>query len=288
MAKQLTIAGVRDSALTNRGVIQANYLGQYLATSGLNFTNIYSSDLQRAVKTAEAIRIAQPVNKGVEEALSLKTTQLPILREQDFGFYEGKPFYARSPVLKRKTGKETHHAQHKDDPGFQDVESKDSMILRMDSFLEEHLVPKIRSEMPAAEQVIAIVSHGIILSTLWRCLLRRLAPSSVALKPGLLVRGTTLEHLGGWSNTGYLQLDLQRDSNFLAQPSVAKLDAVTANTDASSDTPAILTGLTTVIQTVNGKEHLIGVKRTRGGVGSSKHDEGQKTIDTFFKKKKLG
>ncbi len=264
-------------------------MGQYFAASGLNFTEIYSSDLQRAFKTAEAIRLAQPVKEAVEqEKPNLKTIQLPILREQDFGFYEGKPFYARSSPSKKKTGKEAHYGQHKDDPGFQDVESKESMILRMDSFLDEHLIPKIRSESPTAEHVIVIVSHGIILSTLWRCLLRRFAPTSVSLKPGLLISGMTLEHLGGWSNTGYLELDLRRNSEALEQPAVAGSDAVPASSGVQSDSPTILTGWMTVIQTVNGKEHLYGVKRTRGGVGSSKHDEGQKTIDSFFKRRKLG
>ncbi|KAI9706365.1 MAG: hypothetical protein M1836_003370 [Candelina mexicana] len=279
-------AGVRDSALTNHGVIQANRLGQYLAATGLKFTEIYSSDLQRAFKTAEAIRLAQIVNEAAREPLELRTVQLPILREQDFGFYEGKPFYARSP-LSKKNGKDTHYDQHKDDPGFQDVESKEAMIIRMDSFLGEKLVPKIKSEKPAAEHIIAIVSHGIILSTLWRCLLRRFAPSTVSLKPGLFVGRIALEHLGVWSNTGYLELDIKRKSEAVKQPTGAGSDKVTTSSEAPSDASTLLTGWITTIQTVNGKEHLTGVKRTRGGVGSSKYDEGQKTIDTFFKKTKL-
>ena len=50
----------------------------------------------------------------------------------------------------------------------------------------------------------------------------------------------------------------------------------------------ILHGWNMVIRKVNGKDHLKGLKRTGGGVGSSQFDEGQKKIETFFKKQKVG
>jgi len=40
------------------------------------------------------------------------------------------------------------------------------------------------------------------------------------------------------------------------------------------------------VKTINGKDHLKGLKRTGGGLGSSKFEEGQKSIETFFKKRK--
>jgi hypothetical protein len=43
-----------------------------------------------------------------------------------------------------------------------------------------------------------------------------------------------------------------------------------------------------VVKAVNSQEHLKGLKKTRGGIGSSKHDEKQKTMDSFFKRQKLG
>jgi hypothetical protein len=39
--------------------------------------------------------------------------------------------------------------------------------------------------------------------------------------------------------------------------------------------------------TVNGKDHLKGLKRTGGGVGSSRHDASQKGIESFFKRRKV-
>ena len=47
---------------------------------------------------------------------------------------------------------------------------------------------------------------------------------------------------------------------------------------------AVLEGYVTTVLAVNCQDHLRGVKRTRGGIGSARHDEGQKSIKTFFKR----
>jgi broad specificity phosphatase PhoE len=71
------IAG--DSPLTDKGREQARLTRKALA--GLKFDVIYSSDLKRAVETAQII-----AGKDVPE-----NHQLPGLRERDFGALEGKP-----------------------------------------------------------------------------------------------------------------------------------------------------------------------------------------------------
>ncbi len=230
--------------------------------------------------------MAQAKKYGGEVAEELEVRQLRILREQDFGFYEGKPFYARSRDS-NKSGKENHRSQHVDDPDFKDVESKVSMDARMDDFVKDHLLPIIS----ANGEVAAVVSHGIILSHLWRCILKLFGKGSVALAPGLSVGSggvTPLEYLGGWSNTGYLELDIQ------SIPSVETKSTDQASTAAAEAEPqpsgsedSGVPSLKMTIRTVNGKEHLKSLKRTRG-VGSSKYDEGQKKIETFFKKAKVG
>jgi broad specificity phosphatase PhoE len=264
-------------------------LGKFLANKGLNLTYIFSSDLQRAFKTADALRswhdAAQPGQR-------LEVTALDVLREQDFGFFEGKPFHAR-PKASNKSGKDAHRAQHLDDPDFKDVESKESMAVRMNAFLQDHLIPLIRGSPKCKGDAIAIVSHGIILSHLWRCFLKLLPTSSVTLAPGLSVGTgsvTPLEYLGGWSNTGYLELDIQKQDP--AQGSMVRSLKGASPTPShpsearSIDFPPPLDGYNVCIKTVNGKEHLQGLKRTKG-VGSSKFDEGQKSIDSFFKKRKV-
>lgn len=294
-------AGVKDSALTIHGSLQAARLGQHFAKASLRFTHIFSSDLQRAYKTAEAIRLARFELSVDSPDCVLAVTQSPLLREQGFGFYEGKPFYARSQNT-NKTGKEAHREQHLGDSDFKDVESKESMALRMDTFLDEQLLPILMDETQALETTIAIVSHGIILSVLWRCFLKRFAPQTVSLAPGLSVGGggvTPLEHLGGWSNTGYLELSIRPRAMPMdgktpspASPSfnndVGMAEKAPENQHSGLTTSAMFIGHKMVIRTVNGKEHLKDLKRTGGGVGSSKFDEGQKSIEAFFKKRKVG
>lgn len=261
-----------------------------MAENGFRFRKLFSSDLQRAFKTATAIHLAQPVSDcdAAHEA-KLQVCALTVLREQDFGFYEGKPFYARSRDS-GQSGKEKHRSQHQDDPNFKDVESKDSMALRMSSFLQNHLIPAICSEPMEHNGDMAVVSHGIILSQLWRCFLKLLAKNSITLSPGLSVGTgavTPLEYLGGWSNTGYLEMEiLKKESAAADGPAISTTAPPTPYPfNPESNAPPPLHEYTVIIKTVNGKEHLKGLKRTRG-VGSSRFDEGQKSIDSFFKKRK--
>ena len=218
----------------------------------------------------------------------MHVTALTVLREQDFGFYEGKPFFARTRDSK-KSGKENHRSQHQDDPDFKDVESKESMALRMSSFLQNHLLPAIHSEPIERSGDIAVVSHGIILCQLWRCFLKLLAKNSIMLSPGLSVGSgevKPLEHIGGWSNTGYLELEiLKKELAVEGQMATAAPLSLDPSNPVSEASPP-LSQFKVIIETVNGKEHLKGLKRTRG-VGSSKFDEEQKSIESFFKKRKV-
>lgn len=221
--------------------------------------------------------------------LELRVKQLEVLREQDFGYYEGKPFYAR-PSGSNKSGKDSHRAEHSNDPGFKDVESKESMAKRADEFVHHYLVPLIcRSE----EATVAVVSHGIILNHLWRSVLKLFAKRTVSIAPGIAVGSASatmpLEYLGGWSNTGYLELDIQAVvTRAEPAPSESNLkDDPDVTTSMRPDVVSSVPGLGMIIKAVNSKEHLAGLKRTRG-VSSGKHDEGQKKIDGFFKKPKVG
>ncbi|KAE8448831.1 hypothetical protein EG329_008833 [Mollisiaceae sp. DMI_Dod_QoI] len=318
-------AGTTDSALTNHGVLQANRLGSYLAQIDVKVTHIFSSDLQRAFITAEAIREAQ-------DPSPTETTKLEILREQDFGFYEGKQFFER-PKEGNKTGKDTHLEAHRNDPGFQDVESKESMKLRMETFVDNHLVQLMHAVQE--EHSVVVVAHGIILSHLWRVLLKRFPAGNVGVLPGVQAaeRGFSLEYLGGWSNTGYLELEVkpkhredtpngersstsvkavdthvdQSNSSVLAQDVASSSFATVKSAESSTEptnmpqkpstppplpvdsSPAIptLLHMSLIVRAVNSQVHLKDLKKTRGGIGSLKHDSNQKTMDSFFKKRRL-
>ena len=70
-----------DAPLTEKGVRQAEALSQRLANTGFNA--VYSSDLQRAARTAEAV-----LNDRSDIEIQLR----PELRELHFGAYENIPW----------------------------------------------------------------------------------------------------------------------------------------------------------------------------------------------------
>ena len=194
------------------------------------------------------------------------------------------------------------------------------MAKRADHFLDHHLLPLFDSDSATNEHTVAIVSHGILLSNLWRRLLLRLPRKSLSIAPEVMAaRGDiTLEHLGGWSNTGYLHLSIRRDNiqNSCeakpvpkSEPSdhtsiISESDPLLAeNSTASPRTrskfpgtgpevasdvsvPRMLHGYSTKVLAVDDKQHLIGLKRQRGGIGRSAHDESQRKLDGFFKKQR--
>jgi broad specificity phosphatase PhoE len=266
--------------------------------------------LKRAVKTAELVASAQTsFEKHGSAAVQLK--QVALLTEQDFGSYEGTSFVARPPSG-TKSRKEGHHEILREDPDFVDVESKESMALRADTFLDEHLLPLLKQTR--TKSGVAIVSHGIFLSVLWRRLLLRLPPKSVTFCSELLATHGSLDlgRLGGWSNTGYLEIEmlegesprLPSKAQSAAHTAAIQVDAASvvavshddkfiANSSGtlkleSDSTVIALTRWTTKILAVNSKSHLVGLKRTGGGVGSSRHDDKQKSIESFFKRRKVG
>ncbi|KAH9875415.1 hypothetical protein J1614_004907 [Plenodomus biglobosus] len=298
------LAGSRDSELTNHGFQQATRLGLHYRSLGLKFTHLFSSHLQRAAKTAGKIREGQLGCAGGDDNTHRvpEVVQLPLLAEQDFGSMEGKKWTTQSA-----------HATAPGKPAgdFVAAETKESMGKRADMFLDEHLIPLLNDPSAPSELVIAVVSHGIFLSTLWKRILRRLPPKSVIVSldsPAAPL--PSLEHLGGWSNTGYLELCLAKSATVKDNPPIvssvdvaplATLSASESSTSNEADheandvvepplgiamepgaadplpragvlghitkttVPGMLQGWTTCILTINGKDHLIGLKRTGGG-----------------------
>lgn len=212
------------------------------------------------------------------------------LREQDFGFYEGKKFFERPVGGSRRSGREAHTEVHKNTPGFVDVEPKDSMTARTDAFVDQHLLGLLGTVED--DYTVVVVAHGIILKYLWSSILRLFPTESISIAPDVELpdAGLGFEYLGSWQNTGYLELEIK--PGMVDVP--AKMPIGTAETpDGASvvataaesllETPKIL-NLVLRVKAVNSVEHLKGLKKTRGGIGSSKHDASQKTMDAFFKK----
>ncbi|KAF2433147.1 phosphoglycerate mutase-like protein [Tothia fuscella] len=318
-------AGSRDSELTNHGFQQATRLGQHLHVTGVELTHVFSSHLKRAVKTAELVRDPQIfASAGTKRKRELEVKQVPLLVEQDFGSLEGVSYVPR-PLGSNRTGKSSHRELHIGDPGFVDQESKESMIARANAFIDEHFVALLEQseEMCNVAIVSHGIFLGVLWRTLLGRLPEKSVTYHPEL---LATHGNLdLARLGGGSNTGYLELELCRRSPsqvFPAVPSLVSLvdsplpiesgssstavgvDVVETGAPTTDEPPVSLVSSvtetpqpdpappkpfatwTTTIHGVNSKKHLVGLKRTGGGVGSSRHDTKQKSIDTFFKRRK--
>lgn len=249
---------------------------------------------------------------------------MKVLREQDFGSYEGKAFTER-PRTSDKLGQAEHLNRVRNNPNFKDVETKESMILRMKTFVNSHLVELFEKEDHVDS--VAVVAHGIILSYLWRCILELFEPRIIVLAPNVMIadRGMGLKFLGGWANTGYMDLEIQKkfasiqvhgpassevqsstsppcggisddaqDSQIATEladlTTPSGIISVPAQAELDPAVPSPVAGFEALFLTVtavNCRDHLRDLKKTRGGIGSMKHDEKQAKMDSFFKRQKM-
>ncbi|KAK4225787.1 putative phosphoglycerate mutase [Podospora fimiseda] len=232
-------AGIRDSPLTVHGVLQARRLGTHFADR-LKITHIFSSDLQRAVQTAQAVVDGQSKSNEDSDKSALELVQLTVLREQDFGSAEGKRFG-------------TPHA---------DAETHEQMRARAARFVQGHLVPLLEGS-GGKEPVVVVVAHGLILNSLFRVL-------SARFRAWTNNSQRRLEPSASWSNTGYLEAILKKDT--------PEGDAAEPSGDRKPEQPRTVMS----VVGVNVLQHLEGLKKTRGGIGSAKFDKRQRTMVSFF------
>lgn len=311
-----------DSALTNHGVLQANRLGSHISSIDTVISHIFCSDLRRAFLTADAIREAQyPFVPDL--------TKLELLREQDFGLWEGMT-YSQRPRFATTQDEEAYLLQSSKEPGFRKVETKEEMNNRMEKFVDDHLLDKIRAAKD--DETVAVVAHGIILSHLWKVFLGRFPLANVAVTSDVQQadRGFSLAYIGMWSNTGFLDLEVKLKQKAVEHLIPGQADSPTASasspqsdiidfapTTSAEQAPTNLGGaqppspvkafslqtssilnleplrlklldMSLVVKAVNSQPHLKGLKKTRGGIGSLAHDNNQRTMDHFFKRRKLG
>ena len=77
---QKAFVGTSDDNLTDRGRIQADVIGKYLLNNGFQFDLVLVSPLQRAIETA----------KTIKKYIEFKIVKEPLLRERNYGVFEGK------------------------------------------------------------------------------------------------------------------------------------------------------------------------------------------------------
>ncbi|KAI0393244.1 histidine phosphatase superfamily [Xylariaceae sp. FL0594] len=245
-------AGSRDSTLTSHGVLQAKRLGAHIAARQATIGPV------RHV-FASTLQRAYMTAQAIADACcstSPVVRRLDELREKDFGSLEGKKFGCREDVVVVDDN---------------DAETREAMRLRIDRFLDVYFHPIVEHCAAAHEtehDVVVIVAHGIILNVLVKALMFRYPPKSSSSLPDA--------ETAGWRNTGVMQM---------------RFDVPPTSCAASSGLPSGKT-IRTTIEHANNLDHLQGLKKTRGGIGSAKFDSRQRTVDSFFvptsKKRKSG
>ncbi|EFQ99500.1 phosphoglycerate mutase [Nannizzia gypsea CBS 118893] len=233
-------AGVTDSALTNHGMLQTEKLAGYLRRQGVQFTRIFCSPLQRARVTADAL-------KDIYRDAVGKPVVVPCLREKDYGSLEGKSWVSTNVNAIEKQA------------GFVPAESYDELSLRAREFVNDFLLPVLCDSR--GHDTVAVVSHGVFLSVIWRTLKQMRVPQLPSSSHAIVDHSSVM-----WSNTGYLELDL----------------SMTSATD--EDQAVLPPSLTIRVMAINSCQHLANLKRTRG-ISSSKHDPKQRRMESFFRRR---
>jgi broad specificity phosphatase PhoE len=139
------IQGHVNTALNEKGEKQAASLADQLRD--VQFDHIFSSDLDRAMRTAEFIRL--------ERDLAIETTK--ILREKKFGAIEGKPMSELDKldgIIAKLSDKEKFTYKHEPTG-----ESDEEIISRLITLLLEIAVR-------SSGKTILIVTHGGVIRTL--------------------------------------------------------------------------------------------------------------------------
>ncbi|KAI0385473.1 phosphoglycerate mutase-like protein [Hypomontagnella monticulosa] len=276
-------AGSRDSPLTNHGVLQIKRLGTHLAKrqdaiGPIKY--IFTSNLQRAFQTANAIaeafaNVQSPSSTSVSEVQKLDVSQLPELREKDYGSSEGKKYGVKAGSASGNLAQS-------------DSEAHESMRARINRFLDTHLAPIIDKHV-SDDMAVAIVAHGIILGVLLKVLLERFLPRPVTTTSQNGSRENPPE-FAAWSNTGVLQAKLELDGGEpIAHDQSKPVPRVSPKDDIRPIDSRKVFRLT--VELTNNIDHLEGLRKTKGGIGSAKFDSRQRTMDSFFspasKKRKL-
>lgn len=208
-----------------------------LATSlsDTQFTAIHSSDLKRAFTTAEATRD--------EQKSPLDVIRSPLLREQNFGAAEGKPWKAaRQPrmSLEEHYAKGIFPMQRTRNDKFPEGESLYDVALRAERVIDEILFPYFFTDTH-----IAVASHGLFIKELLHALLKRN-------KDG--VDHASLEQIQyGLRNTAWTRVKV-------------------VMTDQ---------GLNVQVIAINNQDHLQSLVRQKGGISRLPYDSNQ-DIRNFF------
>lgn len=199
----------------------------------------------------------------------MRVLQLRDLRERDFGAAEGTRFAAG--VRGSRAGAETW----------------DEMRVRAERVVRGHLVPILEDQSGGNTRgAVVVVAHGLILDALLRVLLALFGSGGAAAQMGE-------KRTAVWSNTGYVEAVVEVCPSLavtteLGDGDLTKGEAGEAVVVSGDRTPVPAlphqkSRISLSVVGVNVLKHLEGLKKTRGGIGSSQFDKRQRTVDSFFK-----
>ena len=113
------LQGRSNQPLNEAGIAQAREAGARFAERGISFAHVFSSPLQRAIRTAQLVAPGVPAE--VDERLI----------EMDYGPYEGADLRNPAPELVEFFSDFVHH------PAPAGMEPLDAVVRRSGSFVEE-------------------------------------------------------------------------------------------------------------------------------------------------------
>jgi probable phosphoglycerate mutase len=239
--------------LTNHGVLQAKRLGSHLASRRDDIGPITHVF---ASNLRRAYTTAEAVAEAQRTVASDSDTAGPDLKVVQLPELREKDFGSREGVKFRKTERSSGTVRSESKDAVSDGESREAMTVRANQFIDAHIIP-ILKEHVSEKTSVAIVAHGIILGVLLSALIARFPAQDFPL--------SAQSHMQ-WSNTGVFQATIVR------RPGIVEYSIS--------------------VQFTNNVDHLDGLRKTRGGIGSARYDSQQRTLTSFFttntKKRKAG
>lgn len=142
------LQGWRDIPLNDTGKNQAKSVQHFLDQQRIAFDGVLSSDLQRAIQTAQ-IAFAQH---------QYPIEQIPALRERNYGIYEGHPWQSLTQLPNEPTPKINLR-----DPSL-DVPEGESLLTFHQRIIEAF--NQIALQRP--NQKLAVIAHGGVIEMVWR------------------------------------------------------------------------------------------------------------------------
>jgi len=243
-------AGWKDAPLSNHGMNQARALGEFFADT--HFTAVHSSDLKRAFSTAQALYVGQKDPKPTFDSSEL-------LREQNFGVAEGKPWtyrFSRDVNLEEEMANGVYPMLYGNDEKFPEGESINELAQRANGAITALVLPHVWQAAKEGKTGIhiAVVSHGLCISQMISELLKMSAKQDEGDYRGLL-------------NTAWTRVVIDIEGAQEGQPVAV-----------DKERPLLIMRVTDI----NRHSHIDNIIRQKGGIGSAAYDPKQKDIRAFF------